>query len=247
VRWVTAALAALVMLGLQTKAQSPALWRLTPRPPAQEAGLRSERSDMPSAIHFINRTPADLQLIWLDFDGRRQLYGTIPASQTLHRTTYATHVWLLADGAGTALALFVAEDKEGIAEIGAGTNQPAAVVAPGHPQPPTPKARDVTFLVTSDVLCFFGHTGTGLRKWAPEPASSPLDCVNTGPAEKGFFVVQFQGARLRLAYRLKRVQEEVLPDRRRRWNWDGTWEWRRLFEKKLRTDGRPEPSAPSQP
>ncbi len=99
----------------------------------------------------------------------------------------------------------------------------------------------------SVVLYLFGHTGPGPRKWAPDAASRPSDCVNTDQAEKGFFAVLFQGQRLWLAYRLKRVQEETLPDGRRRWNLDGTWEWRHLFEKKLATDGRPAPSAPSRP
>jgi len=73
------------------------------------------------------------------------------------------------------------------------------------------------------VLYFYGHTGTGLRKWAPEAASPPLDCVNTGQAEKGFFIVQFSGERVRLAYRFKRTQEEKLPEGKRRVVWDGTW------------------------
>jgi hypothetical protein len=50
--------------------------RLTMLPAAQEATARSERSDTPTAIVFINRTGADLQLCWLDFDGHRQPYGT---------------------------------------------------------------------------------------------------------------------------------------------------------------------------
>lgn len=444
--------------------------RLSAWPPARESALRSERSDLPSAIQFINRTGAEVQLIWLDFEGHRQPYGTIAASETLRRNTYATHAWLIADGAGNPLGLFVADDQEGVAEIGSGTNAIPAGTPEAKPAAPVRRARDVTFLVTSDVhydafenenrndrvrdslramntvtnltwpdelgrgaiakprgvlvlgdviddgdrvfqgkhqtprqffqfaadfgldggdgllnypvfetwgnhdgppvgaekfgfsfqaqlkqrnlrrqrkgwltnlstnglhyswdwddvhfvmlglypadeqnpllkryspvwhnpqgalaflkedlarhvgtsgrpvvllshcgfdtdwwptndwkaayeaakpyhvaLYLYGHTGTGLRKWAPDAASPPLDCVNTGQAEKGFFVVQFRGARLRLAYRLKRGQEETLPDGKRRWVWDGTWEWRYLWEKKLTADGRPVGPSDRQP
>jgi cytolysin (calcineurin-like family phosphatase) len=94
------------------------------------------------------------------------------------------------------------------------------------------------------VLCLYGHTGTGLRKWSPDPASPALDCVNTGQTEKGFFVVQFSGARVRLAYRLKRGRQEKLPDGRNHFAWDGAWEWRHMFQKPLTSDGRPgNPSA----
>jgi cytolysin (calcineurin-like family phosphatase) len=97
------------------------------------------------------------------------------------------------------------------------------------------------------VLYLYGHTGTGLRQWAPNADGPPFDCVNTGQAEKGFFVVQFSGETLRLAFRLKRGQEEKLPDGKRRWAWDGTWEWRHLLEKKLPRDGRPAPASERRP
>jgi cytolysin (calcineurin-like family phosphatase) len=435
--------------------------RLPLLPPARESTLRSERSDTPSVIQFINRTGAELQLIWLDFAGQRRPYGTIPPAETLRRTTYDTHAWLVADAAGKPVGLFVAEEKEAIAEIGTGANGPpsGSILAP--PAAPLRTGRDVTFIVTSDshydafenedrndrvrdtlralnavtnlhwpdelgggaiepprgvmllgdviddgdrvflgkhqtprqyyqfaadfgldgtdgllnypvfetwgnhdgpppgqekfgfsfqarlkernqrrrqkgwltnlstnglhyswdwsdvhlvmlglypadeqnplvkryspvwhnpqgaltflrddlerhvgrsgrpvvlmshcgfdtdwwhtndwravyetarpynvVLYLYGHSGTGLRKWAPDTQSPPFDCVNTGQTEKGFFVVQFHDKQLRLAYRLKRVKEEKLPDGKRRWSWDGTWEWRHRLEKEITADDR---------
>jgi len=436
----------------------PSLPRLSP---GSEGSVRSERSDTPTAVQFSNRTGGDLQLYWIDFDGNRQPYGSIKAGESFRRTTYATHVWLLADAAGRTVGLFVAGEKEATAEIGSAS-------APAHPssaiaEPPAPvrPERDVTFLVTSDVhydafenedrndrvretlraintatnvawpgelgggsvrkplgvlvlgdviddgdrmylgkhqtprqffqfaadfgldgtdgllncpvfetwgnhdgppvgrekfgfsfqarlkernqrrqqkgwltnlstnglhyswdwddvhfvmlglypadvqnpllkryspvwhdpqgalsflrddlsrhvgtsgrpvvmlshcgfdtdwwhtndwraayeavrpysvaLYLYGHTGAGLRKWAPDASSPPLDCVNTGQAEKGFFVVQFSGDRLRLGYRLKRGQQEKLPGGKTRFLWDGDWEWRHLFEKKLSRENR---------
>lgn len=449
--------ALLVLLALNpftAWAAEPAPPRLTMLAPTSEAGLRSDRSDNPSAILFVNRTASDLQLFWLDFDGHRRPYGTVGKAEPFRRTTYATHAWLLADASGKALGIFVAGEKESIAEIG--TNAVSSTPVEITPAAPVRRERDLTFIVTSDVhydafenedrndrvretllaingvtnltwpeelgggpiarprgvlvlgdviddgdrvflgkhqtprqylqfaadfgfdgtdgllnfpvletwgnhdgppvgaekfgfsfqarlkernarrqqkgwltnlatnglhyswdwegvhfvmlglypadvqnpllkryspvwhnpqgalaflkedlarhvgtsgrpvvllshcgfdtdwwhtndwkaayeaakpfnvtLYLYGHTGTGLRKWAPEAASPPLDCVNTGQTEKGFFVVQFSGKNVRLAYRIKRGRQEKLPDGKSRFVWDGTWEWRFPFQKKL--------------
>jgi cytolysin (calcineurin-like family phosphatase) len=74
------------------------------------------------------------------------------------------------------------------------------------------------------ILYFYGHSGTGLRKWAA--GDRPLQCVNTGQTEKGFFVVHITNQHLRLAYRTKTATVERTPDKKIRWIWDGTWEWR---------------------
>jgi hypothetical protein len=81
------------------KAAEPPRVRLPKHPPAREASLRSERPDTATAILFVNRTGADLQLFWLDFGGQRQPYGTLGTVEPFRRTTYATHVWLVANAA----------------------------------------------------------------------------------------------------------------------------------------------------
>jgi cytolysin (calcineurin-like family phosphatase) len=69
-----------------------------------------------------------------------------------------------------------------------------------------------------------GHTGTGVRKWQPEGEDRPLDVVNTGQTEKGFFVVEVSAKRLRLGYQVKR-DSTVLNDPQ--------WDWRYMFEKPI--------------
>lgn len=75
------------------------------------------------------------------------------------------------------------------------------------------------------VIAFFhGHTGTGNRKWKPEGAVKPLDVINTGQTEKGFFVVEVSEQRLRLGYQVKQdVANLERPD----------WMWKFLFEKPI--------------
>ena len=76
------------------------------------------------------------------------------------------------------------------------------------------------------ILFLYGHTGTGLRQWAPAGAINLLNCVNTGQTENGFFAVQIVGDRVRLACRMKHWLPEKSPDGKPRRTWDGTWEWR---------------------
>lgn len=71
------------------------------------------------------------------------------------------------------------------------------------------------------VAYFYGHTGTGLRKWKPEGEQTPLDCVNTGQTEKGFFAVEIAPTRMRLAYQIKKDPKADKPE----------WEWKYPLDK----------------
>lgn len=75
------------------------------------------------------------------------------------------------------------------------------------------------------VAWFFGHTGTKVYTWRPEGAEKPLDAINTGQTEKGFFVAQIAAERLRLAYRVKVFKNG---------QWDGAWGWAHLLDKRLK-------------
>jgi cytolysin (calcineurin-like family phosphatase) len=84
------------------------------------------------------------------------------------------------------------------------------------------------------VLYLYGHTGTGVRKWAPEGEEKKWTLINDGQTENGFFVVQLAGDRLRAAYRCKaNVKRQRNPDRTETYTWDGSWEWRWLVDEKI--------------
>jgi cytolysin (calcineurin-like family phosphatase) len=87
------------------------------------------------------------------------------------------------------------------------------------------------------VLYLYGHTGTGVRTWAPPGETAAWQCLNTGQTENGFFVVQLAGDRLRAAYRRKHWLEEKLADGTSKRVWDGTWEWHHLLDKPLARAG----------
>ncbi len=60
------------------------------------------------------------------------------------------------------------------------------------------------------ILYLYGHTGTGVRQWAPEGEKRPWLCINDGHGDVGFFVINIRGDRLRFAYRC-RVKDQ--------WGW----------------------------
>lgn len=78
-----------------------------------------------------------------------------------------------------------------------------------------------------------GHTGTKVYEWKPDDGRKPLTVINTGQTENGFFVVQITDARLRAAYRLKRAKRYRDAEGKWHYEWDGTWTWHHLLDKRL--------------
>jgi hypothetical protein len=97
------------------------------------------------------------------------------------------------------------------------------------------------------ILYFYGHSGTGLRQWAPPEEDKPLNCVNTGQTENGFFIVQILDNKIRLTYRIKNWLFEKTSDGISKRTWDGTWKWKHPWEKTLNTHKQPEGMASGTP
>jgi cytolysin (calcineurin-like family phosphatase) len=75
------------------------------------------------------------------------------------------------------------------------------------------------------VLYLYGHTGTGIKPWAPQGETKILDCINDGHGDLGFFVILITDDKIRAAYRRKETKGGVQ-----------SWTWDCLFEKQLKTD-----------
>jgi len=99
------------------KVDRVAVEALTAQTAASEKTLRSGNSSVPTTIRFSNQTDQVLSLFWLDSDGKRHPYGTVPPHGRAAQNTFATHVWLVADAQGMAIALFTAVEKQGLATI----------------------------------------------------------------------------------------------------------------------------------
>jgi hypothetical protein len=90
------------------------------------------------------------------------------------------------------------------------------------------------------ILYLYGHTGTGLRRWAPPGEDRQWTCVNDGQTTSGFFVIQVLGDRLRAAYRGKDAQKITRnPDRSYTRQWGGKWRWRFPLDRRLSAGRKP--------
>lgn len=89
------------------------------------------------------------------------------------------------------------------------------------------------------VLYLYGHTGTGLRDWAPEGETKKWTCINDGNTTAGFFVIQIRGDQLRAAYRTRaNAKIEKQSDGKPKRTWDGSWDWRWELNKKIALPAR---------
>ncbi|KAF2419883.1 hypothetical protein EJ08DRAFT_653961 [Tothia fuscella] len=88
--------------------------RLQPMPAKHPSG----ESGNPTAITFINRTPKQLTLIWIDTEGNPVVYETIEPGQFFRRSTYEHHVWRVKDTAsGKVVGTYLATADEAQAII----------------------------------------------------------------------------------------------------------------------------------
>lgn len=86
-----------------------AVTRLEPVARDRWPGARSVQSREESTVIFVNRTARNCRLCWIDFEGRREPRGTLPAHGRETETTYLTHPWAVENEKGETLALFLPE------------------------------------------------------------------------------------------------------------------------------------------
>ena len=85
--------------------------------PVERAPRASRHTGPETEIQFVNLTDRPIELFWLDPQGQRRSYGTLPPNARRAQHTYTGHVWLVAGNQGEGLAVFVAEQDRIVAEI----------------------------------------------------------------------------------------------------------------------------------
>jgi dipeptidyl-peptidase 4 len=58
---------------------------------------RSRRTGPHTPLRFNNRTKQEVEMFWLDPEGKRVSYGRVAPGESAEQGTYAGHVWLLVD------------------------------------------------------------------------------------------------------------------------------------------------------
>lgn len=83
-----------------------------PYPHETPESPRSLNSNTPATLRFVNRGAHTVRVHWLDFEGRRIFYSSLPPGQSYTQNTFLTHPWLVTDVSGNPLLLHVTEEEE---------------------------------------------------------------------------------------------------------------------------------------
>ena len=92
------------------------------------------RTGPPTELHIVNRTRGPVSVYWMDFEGHRKLYGTLPPGGELPQSTYAGHVWVVTDGADRLLTAFETPEDGGDYVVDEETPIVGAPPAPAKPR-----------------------------------------------------------------------------------------------------------------
>lgn len=79
----------------------------------------SQNSDIPVAVTFTNRSDGYRVLFWIGFDGAPVEYAALSQGQSFSVTTYVTHPWMITDGPGNCLEMFMPQPGVGQFDISA--------------------------------------------------------------------------------------------------------------------------------
>jgi len=91
---------------------------LSPLGREAEGKIRSKSNQPETEVVFINRTAKPVQRFWLDTEGKRRGYGTIPPGSVQSQSTFATHAWLLTGKDREFLGIYVPDERIGRIIIG---------------------------------------------------------------------------------------------------------------------------------
>ena len=167
----------------------------------------TSRTGPETSITFVNQTPEEIVVYWIDMDGQRRRYAAVGPGDQHRQHTYAGHVWLVTGQAGATLGVFEAAEEESRAVVEAG----GATAAKQESRPPerasqrqgrrSPESPDGKWLVILQdhnlrlrvkdtgeefALSADGHAGDryslGDLWWSPD--SQKLVALRTEPAQE---------------------------------------------------------------
>ncbi len=85
--------------------------------PAGRRSRPTSRTGPETSITFVNQTPEEIVVYWIDLDGQRRRYAAVGPGDQHRQHTYAGHVWLVTGQAGATLGVFEAVEKESRAVV----------------------------------------------------------------------------------------------------------------------------------
>jgi len=95
----------------------------------------SRRTGAETSVTFVNDTPSEIAVFWIDAQGQRRRYAAVAAGGQHRQHTFAGHVWLVTGAGGTTLGVFEAADEDSRAVLGGDPGlRRAPSPAPRHPR-----------------------------------------------------------------------------------------------------------------
>lgn len=68
---------------------------------------KSQKSDFPVKMTFVNKTKNHRAVMWIDFEGNSKEYAELNAGEKYTINTYVTHPWMFTDGPGNCLQMYM--------------------------------------------------------------------------------------------------------------------------------------------
>jgi VHL beta domain len=100
--------------------------------------VKSQGSDAPAKITFINRSGMYRSILWLDFSGQPKDYAGLNNGEEVTLDTFLTHPWMVADGPGDCIEMVMPHPGTRVVTLTAPDGSVKAVEPP--PPPPAKKA-----------------------------------------------------------------------------------------------------------
>jgi hypothetical protein len=73
---------------------------------ADEANTSSESGGSPVAFSFVNHSSESVMIVWFNYTGTQEFYGTLPPGYSDRVTTSTDYFWMVADPSNNCLAIF---------------------------------------------------------------------------------------------------------------------------------------------
>jgi hypothetical protein len=97
--------------------------------------VKSQGSDRPAKITFVNKSGMYRSIMWLDFGGQPKDYANLQAGEEVTLDTFLTHPWMITDGPGDCIEIVMPHPGTRVVTLTA----PDGSVKAAPPPPPAAK------------------------------------------------------------------------------------------------------------
>lgn len=85
---------------------------------------RSQNSNTPAKITFVNNSSMYRAILWLDFTGQPKDYAGLNSGQQVTLDTFLTHPWMVTDGPGNCIEIVMPSAARKVVELGGANAEP---------------------------------------------------------------------------------------------------------------------------